>query len=200
MKEEKLDLERKTRAYTYMLPLLGMSVSPYKGEIVNAFLGDEDYPEFNNHIFVLFRYRGDKDFVDFEAKVEKDRLFEFSYDPEKKYVMKVFRMPEEFADDFASFKASKYSHLSLETKTRIMAFHHLPPNHPIMDVLHRREVAFLRLEAELNNHPDVSPIHIDRRQEASGVLDLVREVYNSKYKSIDPFVAAQEEFLEMGED
>tara|TARA_R110002126_G_scaffold219045_3_gene364618 strand:+ start:88 stop:684 length:597 start_codon:yes stop_codon:yes gene_type:complete len=195
---KKLDLEKKTKTYTYMLPLLGMSVSPYKGEIVNAFLGDEDYPKLTDHIFVLFRFKGDKDFVKFESKVEEDPMFEISYDPDKKYVMKVFKMPYAHADDFASFKASKYSHLSLPTKTRIMAFHHLPQDHAIMDVLHKREVAFLRLEMELNKYPGVSKITVGRDLEASGVLNLTREVYNANYKSVDPFTTAREQFLEKG--
>jgi hypothetical protein len=194
----KLDIERKTKTYTYMLPLLGMSVSPYKGDIVNAFLGDEEFPEYQDHIFVLFRYNGDRDFVKFEAQVEDDPYFEASYDPEKKYVMKVFKMPPQHADEFATFKVSKYSQLSLETKTRIMAFHHLPQEHPIMDVLHKREAAFQRLEAELNKYPDVSKITIGRNLEASGVIDLAKEVYNSNYKSEDPFALVREEFLEEG--
>ena len=107
--EEKLDLNRKTRTYTYMLPLLGMSVSPYKKEIVNAFLGDEDFPIYQDHIFVLFRYNGNLDFVDFESKIEDDPNFEASYDPDKKYVMKVFKIPNAHISDFAIFKNSKYS-------------------------------------------------------------------------------------------
>ena len=81
---------------------------------------------------------------------------------------------------------------------KIQNIHNLPPTHPIVDVLHKREAAFLRLEKELNKYPDVSQITVDRNLEASGVLNLTREIYNSKYKSIDPFLEIREEFLEEG--
>ena len=195
---EKLDVTKKTKSFTYILPMLGMSVSEYKGNIVNAFIGDEDYPDLDNHIFVLYKFEGSTEFVKFEANMEKNPLFVHSYDPEKTFVMKVFNVPESAKEDFELLKAGKFSKISMSLKTRIIAFHGLPPEHPITDVLFKREAAFLRLEAELNKYDVVSKVTIDRNLEASGLLDLSREIYNSKYKTEDPIKRSQTQFLEEG--
>lgn len=197
---EKLDVSQKTKTFTYLLPMLGTTLVGNRQNVVNVFLGDNDYPELTNHIFVLYRFQGNSDFLAFEDKLEKESLFVKSYDPDRKHVMKVFRVPNGFQEDYDTFKKSQYSKLSRDLKTRIMAFHNLPPEHPAVDVLFKREAAFLRLEASLNNHPGISPVYIDRKQEASGLLDMSREVYNSKYKQIDALVSARGEFLEEGED
>lgn len=195
---EKLSVATKTKSFTYMLPMLGLALTEFKSNIVNAFIGDEDYPELDNHIFVLYEFQGSTAFVAYENYLEQHPLFVRSYDPEKKYVMKVFRITESMQADYDTLKRSKYSEVSMVLKTKIIAFHGLPPEHPISDVLFKREAAFLRLEAELNKYDNTSRVHVDRHLEASGLLDLSRELYNSNYKTVNPLEMAKEQFLEEG--
>jgi len=198
---KKLDITQKTKAYTYMMPLLGIKLEPFKENIVNAFFGDEDYPEYNNHIFILYKFSGTTEFLKFEDNLENEEpLMVKSYDPDREYVMKVFKILKRFEDDYKLLKESKYSQISMELKTRIIAFHNLPQEHPIIDVIFKREAAFQRLENDLNKYDNVSKITVDRNLEASGLLDFSREIYNSNYKKGNIFKNSEEQFLEEGVD
>jgi hypothetical protein len=196
-KMKKLNILTKTKASTYILPCLGMNIFSQKENIVNAFIGDEDYPELDNHIFVLYKFQGTPEFLRFEDDLEDNPLYECTYDPMDEYVMKVFNVPEAYQKDYDTFKDSKYSELSMDLKTRIIAFHGLSPTHPVADVLYKREAAFIRLEAELNkySHEGVTDIVVDRNLEASGKIDLSREIFSSRYKTEDPFVEERMKFL-----
>ena len=195
---ERLNILTKTKTSTYMLPCLGINIVPYKSSIVNAFIGDDDYPKLDSHLFVLYRFSGDRKFIEFEDDLEENPLYVMSYDPEKEFVMKVFKIPENFKKDLDTFKNSKYSELTLDLKTKIVAFHNLSPEHPLIDVLYKREAAFERLEAELNKYPGVSEIKVDRNLEASGLLDMTREVYSSRYKTNSGFSTAENNFIKEG--
>jgi hypothetical protein len=195
---ERLNILTKTKTSTYMLPCLGINIVPYKSSIVNAFIGDDDYPKLDSHLFVLYRFSGDRKFIEFEDDLEENPLYVMSYDPEKEFVMKVFKIPENFKKDLDTFKNSKYSELTLDLKTKIVAFHNLSPEHPLIDVLYKREAAFERLEAELNKYPGVSEIKVDRNLEASGLLDMTREVYSSRYKTNSDFLTAENNFMKEG--
>lgn len=195
----KLDVTKKTKAFTYLMPALGHKITPFAHKIVNAFFGDEEYPELDNHIFVLYRFYGSIEFIKYEEDLEREPSFVKSYDPDKKHVMKVFKVPERFEKDYELLKDGKYSKISDDFKTRIIAFHRLPPEHPVVDVLYKREAAFKRLDADLSTHG--SPIKVPRNLEASSVLDWSREIYNSNYKYIDPFTEGRGEIiLEEGTD
>lgn len=195
---DKLDILTKTKTFTYLLPCLGLITNRFKNQIVNAFIGDDEYPNLDNHLFVLYEFSGSVEFLDFEEELEEFPIYECTYDPLSKYVMKVFKIPEDSKEDFQYFKKSKYSHLSKILKTKIMAFHCIPPEHPILDILYKREAAFKRLEAELNKYPGVSEIKVDRNLEASGLLDMTREVYSSRYKTNSGFSTAENNFMKEG--
>ena len=196
---DKLDILTKNKTYTYLLPCLGLIVNRFKGQIVNAFIGDDDYPHLDNHIFVLYKFSGDTAFLDFEEELEDFPIYECTYDPKDEYVMKVFKVPTDSQEDFQAFKDSKYSELSKILKTKIMAFHSLPPDGAIVDILYKRESAFERLEAELNKYPGVSTATVDRNLEASGLIDVSREVYSSRYKTIQSLTEAEENFMKEGQ-
>tara|TARA_R110002126_G_C10453787_1_gene499793 strand:+ start:1435 stop:2031 length:597 start_codon:yes stop_codon:yes gene_type:complete len=196
----KLNILTKTKTFTYLLPCLGLITNRFKDQIVNAFIGDDDYPKLDNHLFVLYKFFGSVEFLDFEQELEEFPIYECTYDPESQYVMKVFKIPEGSKEDFQNFKSSKYSHLSKILKTKIMAFHCISPDNPIIDILYKREAAFTRLEAELNKYPEVSITKLDRNLEASGLLDMTREIYSSRYKTISSFSDAEENFMKEGQE
>jgi hypothetical protein len=190
---EKLDVFTKTKTCTYILPMLSMELSTFKGQVVNAFLGDNEQPQWDNHIFVLFKFSAKAPFIEYEKTLEGNHLYAGSYDPDDRFVMKVFKVPERFQEDYNKFKDSKFSQISNELKTRIVAFHQLPQDHPIVDVLYKREAAFQRLEAQLNG-PGVSEVTLPRHLEASSKLDLFRELYSPEYISKNPLEEAKGSF------
>ena len=54
-----------------------------KDNLLNTFLRTDDYPEFKDHIFLLYRFSGVKPFLEYENYLENHELFEFSYDPDR---------------------------------------------------------------------------------------------------------------------
>jgi len=65
--------------------------------------------------------------------------------------------------------------------------------------LYKREAAFERLEADLNKYPGVSTATVDRNLEASGLIDVTREVYSFRYKTKSIAEDAIENFIKEGQ-
>ena len=118
-------------------------------------------------------------FLEFEEWAKQSPLHEVTEDKDKFHVMMVFRIPQEYKEDFKKFKQSKYSEMSNGYKEQIKKFHALHDNHPIIDVLYKKEKAYTLLEEDLN-------VRIPRDQEASSVLNIKDETYYDSMKVLDP--------------
>lgn len=176
-----LEKVKKTKSYSYVLPMLMKAVPGLKGsqqQLRNVFIGDENYPYLDKHIFLLYGFTGERWFLEFEDMIKTTPHHELIEDKDKLHVMMVFKVPEEHLKDYTFFKESKFSKMSLEYKQQLKTFHALHDNHPIMDVLHRREKAYESLEEDLN-------IRIPRDQEASSVLNMDEECYKNDMRVKD---------------
>jgi hypothetical protein len=173
------------KSYSYGLPLIGYSVDEFCGvlfpqnQFVNCFIGAEERPEYDKHIFVLYRFSDTTQFKRFEEQLKKHENFVECYDPDPFHVMYVFEVPERFISALEKFKLGKYSEMSNEAKARILKFHKIEPNpdlkHPVYGVLYRMEYQYKYLEAKFD-------LDIDRTQEASSIPDYLKEIYLNQYK------------------
>lgn len=179
---------KKTKAYSYILPMVSDEVMGIKSNLVNVFIGDENYPELDNHIFLLYKFSGHSSFLLFEEDIKESPLFEREYDPDNIYTIKVLRVPKQYEEDFKLFKQSKYSEMSNAYKKRIIAFHNVATSHLLYGILYKKDFAFKYLEKHLNSGlPVSSHVEIDRSQEASGLLDMNLEIYRNSLLVEDPF-------------
>ncbi len=177
---------KKTKSYSYILPMLGDRIPGLKrsqSQLQNVFIADENYPFLDNNIFLLYEFSGEMWFLEFEDFAKQSPLHELTEDKDKFHVMMVFKVPEEFKEDFQKFKESKYSQMSDEYKEQVKRFHALHNDHPIVDVLYKKEKAYTLLEEQLN-------VRIPRDQEASSVLNMKDETYNDSMKVIDPLTSS----------
>jgi len=182
MKKLKLRKMKKTKSYSYILPMLRDEIPGIKrsqSQLENVFIGDESYPFLDNNIFLLYEFTGEMWFLEFEEWAKQSPLHELTEDKDKFHVMMVFKVPEQYKEDFQKFKESKYSQMSEEYKEQIKKFHALHNDHPIIDVLYRREKAYTLLEEKLN-------AKIPRDLEASSVLNIKDEIYDESMKTPDP--------------
>lgn len=183
----------KNKSYTYMLPLVSNGIVGITNNLVNVYIGDREYPELREHLFLHYKFSGDEKFLKFEEELRLHPLFKVAYDPDPQHTMFVLKVPEQYLTDLQLFKQSKYSHISSDSKTRILAYHNLTEEGPVGQVLYKKEPAFLRLEAMINDGIDFkNHIHIPRSQEASGLLNLKEEIFNERHKwkaSIEPNVS-----------
>ena len=191
MIKKELPRVKYNRSYTYLSPMLSDEALGIKYMLRNAFIADEDYPEFNYHIFLLYQFSGDITFSRFEKEVEYGKHFVKSYDVDKYQVMKVFSVPDKYKKEYDLFMDSKYSKFSESYKNKILEFHNLPKEDVVQnevlvtesyiaDVLWKRERAFQKLE-------DLIGCKIPRNQEASGKWEIDREIFNSSMKIKDAY-------------
>jgi len=184
---------KKTKSYSYLYPMIHDQVPEgFKNRLVNVFLGDTEYPELDNHLFLLYRFSGDTGFPAFENAFANSPLFVKSYDPDKFHVMKVFAISKDLQYNYQTFRKSKYSHLTDDHKKTIVSHWNLKPDHLVTGVLYKKEFAFKAMEDIINRGLDRSLVTIDRNQEASSILDMDREMYNTSLKVYDPITTLGE--------
>ena len=168
------------KSYTYILPMLSAEMKIVKAGLKNTFIGDRDYPEYDNHIFLLYEFSGSREFLEYEDFLENTKLFVAKYDPDDHHVMFVFKVPSFYQVDYDLFREGKYSEFNYDYKVMIFAFHNiLDHEHRVAKVLFKHPD--LREEWEERTGTD-----IPESMEVSSVPDLEREVYNDSMKVIDP--------------
>lgn len=168
------------KSYTYILPMLSAEMKIVKTGLKNTFIGDRDYPEYDNHIFLLYEFSGSREFLEYEDFLENTKLFVAKYDPDDHHVMFVFKVPSFYQVDYDLFREGKYSEFNYDYKVMIFAFHNiLDHEHRVAKVLFKHPD--LREEWEERTGTD-----IPESMEVSSVPDLEREVYNDSMKVVDP--------------
>jgi hypothetical protein len=151
-----------------------------KERLVNTFIGDENYPKYDNHIFLLYKFSGSKAFLTYESELEDHELFVKSYDPDKEHVMYVFKVPSFYKNDYELYKKGKYSEMAYDYKVLIFEFHKIYDHeHKVAKVLFKHP----DLKEELEDRIDVE---LPKGAEVSSVPDLSTEIYINKMKVIEP--------------
>lgn len=170
----------KTKSYTYILPMMEYFTDVRKRNLVNTFVGARDFPELTNHIFLLYKFHGTKDFVLYEEELEQCTLFHSKYDPDSSHVMFVFNVPEDYQEVYDLYLKGKYSEFPKDYKVQIFKFH------DIVDSSHR-------VAKVLFKHPDLKEeledrigVDIPKGQEVSSIPDLDVEIYENNMKVINP--------------
>ena len=169
-----------TKSYTYVLPMLHPYISLNKDRLVNAFIGDEDFPEYDNHIFLLYKFSGSKKFLIYENSLENSDLFVKSYDPDKNHVMFVFKVPSFYKQDYILYKQGKYSEMAYDYKIVVFEFHSIYDHeHKVAKVLFKHP----DLKEELEDRIDTE---LPKGAEVSSIPDLRTEIYVNSMKVITP--------------
>ena len=176
------------KSYTYILPMLAYYIGITKKDLVNTFIGDKDYPQYDNNIFLLYKFSGSKKFLLYEDFLKSTELFVDSYDPDDRHVMFVFKVPSFYQSDYNLFKEGKYSEMNYDYKVVIFGFHNiLDHEHRVAKVLFKHQD--LREEWE-----ERTGSKIPKHAEVSSVPDLDREVYNESMKVINPLKPEEKPF------
>ena len=173
------------KSFTYILPMLSTEIDIVKDGLVNTFIGDEEYPQYDNHIFLLYKFSGSKEFLQYEDFIKNTHLFVHSYDPDDHHVMYVLDVPSFYQTDYDLFAKGKYSEMNRDYKIIIFAFHNI--EHRVAKVLFK--------------HPDLREEWEERtgstipdNAEVSSVPDLKKEVYNETLKVINPVKPEEKPF------
>jgi len=176
------------KSYTYILPMLANYVGVRKSNLKNTFIGDKDYPKYDNNIFLLYKFSGSKEFLLYEDFLKNTNLFVDSYDPDDHHVMFVFDVPSFYQSDYDLFKEGKYSEFPQEYKIALFEYHGITDSkHRVAQVLFKHPDLREEWENKLN-------IPIPEDSEVSSVPDLELEVYSDRYKYVDPIKPMENPF------
>ncbi len=163
------------KSYTYALPMLDWWDSGFlvNKQLRGCFLGDSECPDLNNHIFLLYKYDGERWYQNFEEELKENEYYVDFYDPTKLHVMYVFRVPERHKENMEMLKASKFSLMNDGFKKQIVEFHGEERAKNVISVLYKHESAYVELEKYINQGlPRKEWTKIPRDVEASKLLNL----------------------------
>ena len=170
----------RNKSFTYVLPMLALYLDVKTENLLNTFIKSADKPELTNHLFLLYKFSGAKIFLEYEDFLEKEELFELSYDPDKYHVMFVFKIPDSHKEIYDKFLNGKYSEFPQDYKVHIFKFHGIKdPNHRVAQVLFKHPD--LREEWE-----EALEMPIPDDAEVSSVPDMNLEIYTEKFKYAEP--------------
>ncbi len=132
----------KTEATRFLLPMLGdkshrdeFFVNKY---FINAFIGDSNKPELDNHLVLQYHFVPTVKFIQFEREllIMKDIVADYDYDSNGT-VMYVFKIPDEHQNDYVKFLQGRYSEFSIMYKLTIMKFWNLDDTALLSSILFR---------------------------------------------------------------
>lgn len=135
------------KSFTYIYPMIKDIVN-YENNLLGCYIKDLNRPEYDNHIFLRYKFEGFAKslYSKFEDKIADCELLETFYDVPidgGDTVMFVFKVPEEYQEDYNNFLQSKYSKLSDNYKKKIISYH---------GATNSKNAAFL--ESILYKHPE----------------------------------------------
>lgn len=160
------------RSYTYLMPMLGIVYDQFKN-VKACFVGDEDKPQYQEHLFVL--HKKDDTEESYYKSLESHPMFVERYMVDLQHEMFVFEIPDSQIDNYRKFRDSKFSRMSNEYKQHLKSFFRILNNHPVMKILNRDEKYRKALEESLG-------VVIDKEAEVASVLDMEVEIFRDWMK------------------
>lgn len=153
-------LERKkNKASFLLLPMLGPDqvFFDWSYHLVNCYIMDLNYPEYNNHIALLYNY-GEwfspsnlKKILTIENNLHynvNSKLVK-RYEPTTDCSVFIFEVPIQYQEDYNLFLAGKYSKLSPGYKNKIIEFHGESQAKLITGILSRDKMLLSNLHKNL---------------------------------------------------
>lgn len=150
---------KKNKASFILLPMLGPNQEffDWSYSFVNCYILDLNYPEYNNHIVLLYNYGEwfspsnlsrilkveERLFYDVKAKLVK------RYEPNTTYSVFIYEVPTEYQSEYNTFISGKYSKLSPAFKNKILEFHHPLQSKGLVGVLSRDKTMLCNLHKNL---------------------------------------------------
>lgn len=145
------------KSYTYVYPMIE-DVINYEKDLLGCYIGDENKPKYNSHIFLRYKFDGNLSsaYMKFEEEIQELPLLEDFYDimdgEDNNTVMFVFKVPEKYIEDYNYFRDSRYSLMSPSYKKKVIDYHSNknPANRPILEgVLYKTKEYKEKLEDKI---------------------------------------------------
>jgi len=172
----------------FILPVLGEDRAYFwwNSLFTNCYVDVEDikYKLCGPHIYLLYRFSGQRFYQDFETKLEDNPHYVKTFDVDPYQVMYVFSIPEEYHENFNFFRKGKYSKLDNSYKERIIDFHSAPYDSELSQILFKAPQRREKLKKDLL-------VHISESAELYDIPRMCTETFYNRYlikNSIQPSV------------
>ena len=165
----------RTKASIYILPMFPGLKSAYFFDkfLMNCFIGT---PEKENVIALLYRFSGIRSFIEFEQALKNLHNF-VEYEDNDSTVLYVFNIPDRYVEDFACFKAGRYSKMSEAYKKRILEFHNMDKASSYGQILYKNPVRRKLVEDKIG-------LSLLDHEELQSSPDLFSEIYDPELYSL----------------
>ena len=162
----------------YFLPMLGEYIYEFLN-LKGVFVWNEDYPDYDNHIFLLFKKSIHVKFTENLNRLKSFSNYLSEYQPDKFHTMLIFSIHKRLIEDYELLKEGQYSKISEQYKRQIVKFHNIKNNSSnvnlrnIYNVLYCREEYRLELEDKYN-------VEIPPGQELASLLRKDEFIYRGQ--------------------
>jgi len=157
------------------------------GDFVNlsgCFIGYDNYPEFDNNIFLLFSTSESKIFKNFLERLKYIPTYNTTIPIGNTHEMFVFNVSKEHQKNYDYFKQSKYSQLDEKYKKHIVRFHNYSmygEGDTICKILDRDESLYVIKEEAINEGiPERDWTRIPRNIEIGNALKEEEEIFSDE--------------------
>lgn len=186
------------RSFTFILPMLDWWTPDFLviRTLMGCFIGDKDYPELNNHIFLLYKFDGGLSHLNFEEDLMDSDYFVTRYEPDKYHTMYVYDVPNHHQANYDNIKAGKYSSVTESYKNRLIEFHKTCFNEKaasvIASVVYKHESQYKAWENKMNEGLPLGMwTYIPRDLDPAEIMNMEDEVYSDKYKQKSALLKAK---------
>lgn len=171
------DLNKSTN---FILPLLIPDLTVTRQHLrwtdyCNCFVGTEEDGDYGNHIYLLYRYNGDKSFLDFEKFLTNYKYFVEKIEVDNFHSLYKFDINPIVIKDYQLILEGKYSSISDFSKKLILNFHFLDNFSPTYKILYKTDDRKLELEKKYE-------VSIPHDVDLYDKFVFEEEMYMNKYK------------------
>ncbi len=171
-------IKKKNYSCTYIAPLIDNFVTLNKNVVVNTFLFDINYPEYNSDmvrgLFVLLKYEKDKTI---NKEIISSKYHVMHYPVDNNYYMVYIKFPLDIIQDTIYVIQGKYSKLSDKSKGLILKYHNQTRMDKLYKILHKSPEYRKELENSLN-------VILGDEVELGNIIDQSKEVFTTKVDTI----------------
>ena len=160
----------KTYTTKFILPLLVKDNITYdklfENNFVNAHISHSDFlPEHENSIIVAF---SNIDFIGKQQLLFNDEELDYMLNDETEEWLLIYKLKEEYSEDYINFISGNYSLLSNNAKNKIISFWNATENSLLYSILHKDATNIKELIKSKNNPNN------PWKRNYSGLLDKVK--------------------------
>ena len=144
--------QKLTKTCIFILPLLltDYSYFDYNYSLYNGYISEDC-----KYIYLKYRFINSEKFLQLEDKLRGHSQFVRAYDPDKNFVVYVFKLQDRYKDYISKILEGKYSQISDYYKKIILRFHKASTRSTIGFILYKDSLYRKKLEKELGTEiPD----------------------------------------------